>query len=52
MSRRKSGGHTAESPSPREKVCILVVDIVPDKFEAEHLALTSYGAVHYHGREI
>jgi hypothetical protein len=47
MSKRKSGGQVARSPSPREIVCILVVDIVLDKFEVEHLALTSYGAVPY-----
>jgi hypothetical protein len=40
MSKRKSGGQASRSPSPREKVCILVVDIVPDKFDGEHLTLT------------
>ena len=45
MSKRKSGDHAAESPSPPEIVCILVVDAIIDKFKGEHLALTSYGAV-------
>jgi hypothetical protein len=35
MSKRKSGGHAAESPSPPEIVCILVVDAIPDEFEVE-----------------
>jgi len=35
MSRRKSGGQTAESPAPPEIVCILVVDTMFDDFEVE-----------------
>ena len=35
MSKRKSGGHAAESPSPPEIVCILVVDTIIDEFEVE-----------------
>ncbi len=41
MSKRKLGGQAAGSPSPREIVCVLVVDIILDEFEVEHLALTS-----------
>jgi hypothetical protein len=41
MSKRKSGGQTARSPSPPEIVCVLVVDIILDEFEVENLALTS-----------
>jgi hypothetical protein len=35
MSKRKSGAHAAESPSPREIVCTLVVDAIIDEFEVE-----------------
>ena len=35
MSKRKSGGQAAESPSPPERVCILVVDAVIDEIEVE-----------------
>jgi hypothetical protein len=35
MSKRKSGGQTAESHSPPEIVCILVVDTMFDEFEVE-----------------
>jgi len=35
MSKRKSGGQAAESPSPPEIVCILVVDAVIDEIEVE-----------------
>ena len=35
MSKRKSGGRAAESPSPPEIVCILVVDAIIDEFEVE-----------------
>jgi hypothetical protein len=35
MSKRKSGDHAAESPSPPEIVCILVVDAIIDEFEVE-----------------
>jgi len=35
MSKRKSGGHAAESSSPPELVCILVVDAIIDEFEVE-----------------
>jgi hypothetical protein len=35
MSKRKSGGQAAESPTPPEKVCILVVDTMFDEFEVE-----------------
>src|ERR1700689_5818074 len=35
MSKRKSGGHAAESPSPREIVCTLGVDAIIDEFEVE-----------------
>ena len=35
MSKRKSGGHAAESPSPPAIVCILVVDAIMDEFEVE-----------------
>ena len=35
MSKRKSGSHTAESPSPPEVVCILVVDAIIDELEVE-----------------
>ena len=35
MSKRKSGGHAAESPYPPELVCILVVDAIIDEFEVE-----------------
>ena len=35
MSKRKSGGHAAESSSPPEIVCILVVDAIIDEFEVE-----------------
>jgi len=41
MSKRKSGGQAARSPSPPEIVCVLVVDIILDEFEVENLALTS-----------
>ena len=41
MSKRKSDGHAAESPSPPEIVCVLVVHIILDEFEVENLALTS-----------
>ena len=35
MSKRKSGGQAAESPSPPEMVCTLVVDAVIDEIEVE-----------------
>jgi hypothetical protein len=35
MSKHKSGDHGAESPSPPEIVCILVVDAIIDEFEVE-----------------
>ena len=35
MSKRKSGDHAAESPSPPEIVCIHVVDAIIDEFEVE-----------------
>jgi hypothetical protein len=35
MSKRKSGDHAAESPSPPEIVCILVVDAIIDEIEVE-----------------
>jgi hypothetical protein len=35
MSKRKSGGHASESPSPPETVCVLVVDAIIDAFEVE-----------------
>jgi hypothetical protein len=35
MSKHKSGGRAAESPSPPKIVCILVVDIILDEFEVE-----------------
>ena len=35
MSKRKSGNHAAESPSPPEIVCTLVVDAVIDDIEVE-----------------
>src|SRR5664280_3097706 len=35
MSKRKSGGRAAESPSPPEMVCTLVVDAVIDEIEVE-----------------
>src|ERR1035437_8124374 len=35
MSKRQSGGHTAESPSPPVIVCVLVVDAIIDEFEVE-----------------
>jgi hypothetical protein len=35
MSKRKSGGHAAASPSPPAIVCILVVDAIIDEFEVE-----------------
>jgi hypothetical protein len=35
MSKRKSGGRAAESPSPPAIVCILVVDAIIDEFEVE-----------------
>ena len=35
MSKRKSGDHAAESPSPPEIVYILVVDAIIDEFEVE-----------------
>ena len=35
MSKRKSGGRAAESPSPPEMVCTLVVDTVIDEIEVE-----------------
>ena len=35
MSKHKSGGRVAESPSPPEIVCILVVDNTFDEFEVE-----------------
>jgi hypothetical protein len=47
MSKRKSGGHAARSPSPPEIVCILVVDAIIDEFEVENLALTSSGTMPY-----
>ena len=47
MSKRKSGGQTARSPSPPEIVCVLVVHIILDEFEVESLALTSEGTVPY-----
>ena len=47
MSKRKSGGQAARSPSPPEIVCVLVVDIILDEVEVENLALTSSGTVPY-----
>jgi hypothetical protein len=35
MSKRKSGGQAAESPSPPKIVCTLVVDIMLDEIEVE-----------------
>src|ERR1039458_1625408 len=35
MSKHKSGARAAESPSPREIVCTLVVDAIIDEFEVE-----------------
>ena len=35
MSKRKSGDHAAESPSPPEIVCILMVDAIIDEIEVE-----------------
>src|ERR1035437_4246048 len=35
MSKRIAGDHAAESPSPPEIVCILVVDAIIDEFEVE-----------------
>jgi hypothetical protein len=35
MSKSKLGGDAAESPSPPERVCILVVDAIVDEFEVE-----------------
>jgi hypothetical protein len=35
MSKRKSGSRAAESPSPPEMVCTLVVDAVIDEIEVE-----------------
>jgi hypothetical protein len=35
MSKHKSGGRAAESPSPPEMVCTLVVDAVIDEIEVE-----------------
>src|ERR1019366_6135262 len=35
MSKRKSGGQAAGSPTPPEMVCILVVDAVIDEIEVE-----------------
>jgi len=35
LSKRNSGGQTAESPAPPEIVCILVVDTMFDEFEVE-----------------
>jgi len=35
VSKRKSGGQAAESPSPLEIVCTLVVDAIMDEFEVE-----------------
>src|ERR1035441_6313126 len=35
MSKHKSGGRAAESPSPPEMVCTLVVDAVIDEVEVE-----------------
>ena len=35
MSKHKSGGRAAESPSPPEMVCILVVDVIIDEIEVE-----------------
>src|SRR5260370_18985799 len=35
MSKRKSGGHAAASPSPPAIICILVVDAIIDEFEVE-----------------
>jgi hypothetical protein len=35
MSKRKSGGYAADSPSPPERVCVLVVDAIIDEFEIE-----------------
>jgi hypothetical protein len=35
MSKRKAGGHAAESPSPPQIVCNLVVDAIIDEFEIE-----------------
>ena len=35
MSKRKSGDHAAETPSPPEIVCILVVDTIFGEFDEE-----------------
>src|ERR1022692_3135267 len=35
MSKHKSGARAAESPSPREIVCTLVVDAIIDEIEVE-----------------
>ena len=35
MSKRKSGGQAAGSPTPPEMVCILVVDVIIDEIEVE-----------------
>ena len=35
MSKRKSGDHAAESLSPPEIVCILVIDAIIDEIEVE-----------------
>jgi hypothetical protein len=47
MSKRKSGGQTAESSAPPEIVCILVVDTMFDEFEVEICCQRAEGLIEF-----